>query len=202
MLGYTCLEVPWRWRREQFATGKRNCSSNSGEEFLHGFEQTVWTGSKTSLYAVGDMSAKQLGHHPERIFRDSSLLLQANRGMLPPRSNIFPNDCSTIRLYSSQIMTAHWNALNKLIFCLARCGMSVDFSFWLCVKRGSNLKYTLFVIRNVFWVWGFLVSSDQHLGRYLADQRLVLQYTTASLLIFMIELVSLCTENFLCHWEE
>jgi hypothetical protein len=43
------------------------------------------------------------------------------------------------------------------------------------------------------------VSSDQHLGRYLADQTLVLQSTTASLLIFMIELVSLYTENFLYH---
>jgi hypothetical protein len=43
---------------------------------------------------------------------------------------------------------------------------------------------------------GVLVSSDQHLGLYLADQRLVLLSTTASLLIFMIELVSLCTENF------
>jgi len=77
--------------------------------------------------------------------------------------------------------------------------MPIDISFWLCVKQGSGLKFMLFVIRNVFLVWGVLVSSDQHLGRYLADQRLVLPSTTASLLIFMIELVSLCTENFLCH---
>jgi len=74
--------------------------------------------------------------------------------------------------------------------------MSVNISFWFCIKRGSNVKFMLFVIRNVFLVWGVLVSSDQHLGRYLADQRLVLPSTRASLLIFMIELVSLYTENF------
>lgn len=40
-------------------------------------------GRKSSLMAAGDRSRTQLRHHPEGIFRGFSLLLQANKGMLP-----------------------------------------------------------------------------------------------------------------------
>ena len=33
MFGCTCLEVPWRWRREQIATDKRNCSGSPVNNF-------------------------------------------------------------------------------------------------------------------------------------------------------------------------
>jgi hypothetical protein len=108
-------------------------------------------GSKSSLYAVSDRSAKHLGHHPEGIFRDSSLLLQA----LIQSTAASIQNISNRWFYHSAIFVADNDGALKYTkqtnLCFACCVLSVYISFWLSSKQSSNFKFMLFVIRNVFW---------------------------------------------------